>query len=67
MKELVTLFLLLHNPASDEDVTLAYAQYELSACIHEEMLMNAGRTQLAKQLNNDSIEIVETYCDESMH
>lgn len=68
MNSIFTLFLVLHVPATDIDVTLPYAPYEsLAMCRTVEDAVNKIDSPINIEFKIEKIELVETYCDESLH
>jgi hypothetical protein len=68
MNTIFTLFLVLHNPVTDMDVTLPYAPYDsLIACRTIEDAVNKADSPMNIEFKIENIEMVETYCDEVMH
>jgi len=63
MIKLFTLFVVLHNPVTDVDMTTVQGVYEEHACYAMENVLNESNSALNIELKNKNIELVETHCD----
>lgn len=64
MIKLLTLFVLVHNTATDIDSLHVYGQYTYEECRMKEDEINKIDSELNKSLKQFKLELVETRCDD---